>query len=111
MKTTDTSLPEVVTRYLAAANRSDAAQAAACFALNATVHDENRDYAGRDAIRAWVAETSRKYQPTFTLLRSLVNDDRVSLSVAVSGHFPGSPVTLDFELRLKDGKISTLTIE
>jgi hypothetical protein len=108
---TDTSLPEVVTRYLAAANRSDAAQAAACFAPNAIVHDECRDYAGRGAIRAWVAETGRKYHPTLTPLRSLVSGNRVSLSVAVSGQFPGSPVTLDFELRLQDGKISTLTIE
>jgi hypothetical protein len=111
MKTTKTSLPEVVTRYLAAANRFDAALAAACFAPSAIVHDENCDYAGRDAIRAWVAETSRKYQPAFTPLRSLASDNCVSLSVAVSGQFPGSPVTLDFELRLQDGKISTLTIE
>jgi ketosteroid isomerase-like protein len=111
MKTTATSLPEVVTRYLAAANRFDAARVAACFAPNAIVHDENRDYAGRDAIRAWAAETGRKYQPTFMPLRSFVSDNRVSLSVAVSGQFPGSPVTLDFELKLQDGKISTLTIE
>jgi len=111
MKTTATSLPEVVTRYLAAANRFDAALAAACFTPNATVHDEGRDYTGRDAIRAWMAATCRKYQPTLTPLRSFVSDDRVSLSVAVSGRFPGSPVTLDFELRLQGGEISTLTIE
>ena len=111
MKPTATNLPEVVTRYLAAANRFDAELAAACFTPNATVHDENRDYAGRDAIRAWVSETSRKYRPTFTPLRSVVGDGRVTLSVAVSGQFPGSPVTLDYDLRLQDGKISTLTIE
>jgi SnoaL-like domain len=110
MKTTATTLPEVVIRFLAAANRFDAALAAACFAPNATVHDENRDYAGCDAIRAWVAGTSRKYRPTFTPLRSCVSDNRIDLSVAVSGQFPGSPVTLDYEIRLQDGKISTLTI-
>jgi hypothetical protein len=66
---------------------------------------------GRDAIRAWVTETSRKYQPTFTLLQTLARGDHVSLAVAVSGQFPGSPVTLDYELQLRDGKISTLTIE
>jgi len=110
MKTAAHRLPEVVTRYLAAANRFDAALAAACFAPNATVHDESCDYAGRDAIRAWVEETSRKYRPTFTPLRSFVGDRRINLSVAVSGQFPGSPVTLDYDLRLRDGEIFTLTI-
>ena len=35
----------------------------------------------------------------------------VGLAVAVSGQFPGSPVTLDYQLRLRNGKISCLTIE
>jgi hypothetical protein len=102
MKTTTTNLPAAVSQYFAAANRFDA---------DATVHDENHDYAGREAIRGWVAETSRKYQPMFTLMRTSVQDGQVSLSVAVAGQFPGSPVTLDYELRLRGGKISTLTIE
>jgi hypothetical protein len=110
MKTTTTNLPPAVTQYFAAANRFEAALAAECFATNATVHDENHDYTGRDAIRGWVEETSRKYQPMFTLMRTSVRDDQVSLSVAVAGQFPGSPVTLDYELRLRGGKISTLTI-
>jgi ketosteroid isomerase-like protein len=103
-------LPEVVTQYFSAANQFDAAGAAECFAPDATVHDENRDYVGRDAIRAWVQETSTKYEPMCTLLRTSVQAGRVNLSVAVSGRFPGSPVTLDYVLRLRDGKISHLTI-
>jgi SnoaL-like domain len=106
-----TSLPSAVMRYLEAANRFDATAAANCFTADASVHDENNDYAGRDAIVAWVAETSRKYRPAFTVMRASVNGGDVSLSVAVSGRFPGSPVTLDYQLRLCGGKISTLTIE
>jgi hypothetical protein len=104
-------LPAAVTRYLEAANRFDTPAAADCFTADASVHDENHDYASRDAIVAWVAETSRKYRPAFTVMRAAVNGDDVSLSVAVSGQFPGSPVTLDYQLRLSGGKISTLTIE
>jgi hypothetical protein len=100
-----------VTRYLEAANRFDATAAAGCFATNASVHDENRKHVGRVAIRAWVVETSRKYRPTFTVLRATENGDEVILSVAVSGQFPGSPVTLDYQLELCGGKILTLTIE
>jgi ketosteroid isomerase-like protein len=105
------TLPATVTRYLEAANRFDVLDAADCFNADASVHDENHDYVGRDAIRAWITETSRKYQPAFTVMRASVNGDDVSLAVAVSGRFPGSPVTLDYVLRLRDGKILTLTIE
>ena len=103
-------LPQIARRFLAAANRWDATLAAACFAPAATVRDEDRDYEGREAIRRWIADTSLRYQPTFVPLRSFVSDDVARMQVAVSGHFPGSPVTLDFELRVRHGKISALTI-
>jgi hypothetical protein len=111
MNSTTPTLPSAVTRYLTAANRFDAQGAAICFTANAAVHDENQDYLGRGAIRSWIAETSRKYRPAFTVMRAAVKGDAVSLAVAVSGQFPGSPVTLDYELRLRAGKILTLTIE
>ena len=110
MKTMTINLPAAVTEYFEAANRFDAAAAAGCFATDARVHDENHDYVGHDAIRGWIEETSRKYQPAFTLMRTSVRDEQVSLSVAVAGQFPGSPVTLDYELRLRGGRISALTI-
>src|SRR5580704_14699473 len=102
MKTTTASLPTAVTDYLAAADR---------FTADATVHDEDHDYTGRDAIRGWVDETSRKYRPAFTVMRASSNGDDVDLAVAISGQFPGSPVTLDYHLQLRAGKIFTLTIE
>ena len=111
MKTTISKLPAVVAKFLEAANRFDAALAADCFAAEGTVHDENHNHAGRDAIRAWIEQTSRKYRPTFTLMRTSVQGDQVTLSVAVAGQFPGSPVTLEYDMRLRDGKISSLTIE
>lgn len=115
MKTTTAptppALPAVVKQYLEAANRFDATAAAGCFTIDASVHDENHDHMGRDSIRAWVAETGRKYRPVFTVMRASARGDEVSLSVAVSGQFPGSPVTLEYHLRLHGGQISALTIE
>jgi hypothetical protein len=104
------TLPQIARRFLAAANRWDATLAAACFARAATVRDENRDYEGREAIRQWMTEISHRYQPTFVPLKGFVSDDVTHLQVAVSGQFPGSPVTLDYELRIQHGKISALTI-
>ena len=105
------ALPTSVMHYVEAANRLDATAAADCFTADASVHDENQDYEGQDAIRAWIAETGQKYRPALTVMRTSVRGDDVSLSVAVSGQFPGSPVTLDYLLHLRDGKISALTIE
>jgi hypothetical protein len=103
-------LPPIVKRFLSASNRQDATRAAACFSPAATVRDEDRDYEGREAIHRWIAATSRRYQPTFIPLRSFARDDLIRVQVAVSGQFPGSPVTLDYELRVQHGKISALTI-
>jgi hypothetical protein len=114
MKTTialaTTPLPAAITRYLAAANRSDALVAADCFTDDAEVYDEDHDCVGRDAIRGWVAETSSKFHPAFTVMRASVHGDNVTLAVAVSGRFPGSPVTLNFMFQLSNGKILLLTI-
>lgn len=103
-------LPPIVRRFLEAANQRDASLAAACFTPAAKVRDEDHDYEGRAAIHRWIAATGLRYQPTFIPLKSFVSDDVVRVQMAVSGQFPGSPVTLDYELRVQRGKISALTI-
>lgn len=108
--TTTSALPTAVKGYFEAVNRFDALAAADCFSTNAVVYDENQSYVGRGAIRAWIAECSGKYHPAFTVMRVSVDDNEINLAVAVSGQFPGSAVTLDYELRLRDGKIEMLTI-
>jgi SnoaL-like domain len=110
MNTKSKILPPIVKRFLGAANRRDADLAAACFTPAATVRDEDRDYEGRQAIQQWMDMTARRFRPTFVPLQSFVSDDVVRVQMAVSGQFPGSPVTLDYELRVKHGKISALTI-
>lgn len=102
--------PEIVTRYFDAANRFDAASAAKCFTSDARVHDESHDHVGQDAVRAWVAETSKKYQPKSEVIRAKVSCSKVALAVRISGKFPGSPIELDYDITLRDGKISTLNI-
>jgi hypothetical protein len=60
------SLPRPVAIYLAAVKAKDADMLALCFADDARVHDENSDYRGLDAIRAWKQETDAskyRYRP------------------------------------------------
>ena len=66
------ALPSAVKRYLEAVNQFDALVAADCFTADASVFDENQSYVGRDAIRAWIAECSRKYRPAFTVMRAFL---------------------------------------
>jgi hypothetical protein len=110
MKTTLLNLPAAVLRYLAAANRHDADAVAACFTADATVRDERRLHVGQAAIRAWLAEVSRKYRPVLTVVGASGSKQEVQLAVAICGEFPGSPVTLDFDFQLRGGQIAGLSI-
>ena len=102
--------PEIITRYLDAANRFDVTGAANCFHVDAHVHDENHDHVGLDAVRDWIGETSRKYRPQLEVLTAKAQADEWLLTVRVSGSFPGSPVDLEYAITLRDGKISSLKI-
>jgi hypothetical protein len=44
------TVPRPVAAYLAAEHAGDAEELSLCFALDGLVHDEGRDYRGRDAI-------------------------------------------------------------
>lgn len=105
------ALPAVVAAYLAAANAGDAVAAAACFAPEAVVRDEGHTHRGRAAIAAWIEETTRKYQPVTEPIRCVTAAGRHDVTGKVSGAFPGSPVELEFEFTVTDGKIVQLEIK
>jgi ketosteroid isomerase-like protein len=109
-KDTTPALADAVARYFDAANRFDAESAAACFAPDATVHDEGQTHLGTTAIRNWVAHTGEKYQPQTTVLQSREEGDQRTVRVRVTGQFPGSPAELEFVFVLREGKIAQLTI-
>jgi hypothetical protein len=97
--------------YFAAANARRTDDACDCFSPDAHVHDENHDHHGTAAIRAWIEETGRKYQPQVEILRTEETGDSVTVTGLVSGDFPGSPVELDYSFTLANGTISRLSIE
>jgi hypothetical protein len=104
------TLPPVIPDYFAAANDGRIDDVAACFAQDARVQDENHDHVGRDAIRAWVADTTQKYQPKNEVLRVIETNGTYVATSRVSGNFPGSPAELDFTFTVRDEKIGTLSI-
>ena len=109
-KITSTSLPEPIAQYIDAANRFDTAGAAGCFAPDAIVRDEQKEHVGRAAIEQWIAQTSQAFQPHVTATSTQSVGANVKMVGFVTGNFPGSPVNLDYDFSLQNGKISLLTI-
>jgi ketosteroid isomerase-like protein len=103
-------LPKPVATYLAAVKAKDADSLALCFADDALVHDEGRDYQGLDAIRSWKLATEAKYRYVIEPLDASVNKETVKLRVRLTGDFPGSPVDLDYKFTLAKNKITSLEI-
>jgi hypothetical protein len=104
-------LPKAIELYMRSENADDTDAVAACFAPDATVKDEGRTRAGLRDIAAWRREAAEKYQHTVEPVAIAERDGKVIVATKVSGNFPGSPVTLDYVFRLKDGRISSLEIQ
>ncbi len=103
--------PGIIRNYIAAANDGRIDDAAACFAEDAAVHDENRDHQGRDAVRRWIAETTEASQPKNEVLSTTVDGEVHTVISEISGNFAGSPVELEFHFVITNGKISSLNIQ
>jgi ketosteroid isomerase-like protein len=103
--------PEVIARYLQAADERDAAALVACFAEDGSVLDEGHTYAGRDAIRAWREDTATKWTYTTTVTGTeALGGDRFDVSIHLKGDFPGGEADLTQAFTLSDGLISRLAI-
>ncbi|MGV3512203.1 MAG: nuclear transport factor 2 family protein [Novosphingobium sp.] len=103
-------LPTPVAAYFAADKTKSAELVASCFTPSAVVTDEGRDFAGRDAIRAWKATASKTYSYTVEP-RSIVKDSGMLIVTGhLEGDFPGSPVDLRYIFTLEGEKIAALEI-
>lgn len=103
-------LPTPIADYFAADRAHDADGLARCFAADALVHDEDHDYRGCDAIRAWKVATQGKYQYTVELLDLATDAATVTLHARLAGNFPGSPAEVDYAFTLADDMITMLEI-
>jgi len=106
----DHPLPPVFTAYFAADAAADADALAACFRPDATVLDEGRRHAGPEAVKNWMQEAKAKYHYTAEPLRWTRQGQTVTVSVRVSGSFPGSPIELTYLFVLPGDRIASLEI-
>jgi hypothetical protein len=104
-------LPKTLGSYFAAQNAHDVEGMVTCFASDARVRDEGRDYSGHDEIWEWKRDTIAKYGISIEPLSQADEGATTTIVGRVSGNFPGSPANLTYDFGLsQDGLIRTLDI-
>src|SRR5436309_1919067 len=76
-------LPRAIDLYVKAENSGDVEALSECFAPDATVRDEGHTYKGLAAIKAWKAQTKKKYNHSVTPLEI----DGTALKAKLAGDF------------------------
>jgi ketosteroid isomerase-like protein len=104
-------LPPVIQKYVEASNRHEIQSVLSCFSNDAVVHDEGETLHGKKAIESWIAKTIEKYKFQFKPLSVRDEELQVVVAIQVSGTFPGSPVTLDYQFKIDNDKIDSLEID
>lgn len=100
-------MSDPITRYFELATAADSDAYFAQFAPDAVVEDEGRSCHGIDEIRG-----RRREVPLVTYrVRSVEPRGAAQhAETEISGDFPGSPVTLDFDFTVDGDRITALTI-
>lgn len=104
------TLPRPISRYLELSRAGSADALRACFGADAVVRDEGQTFRGLDAIEAWKAAASTRYEYTLTPLGLSQEGDTYKLLAHLRGNFPGHQVELMHVFELKDGLIDALEI-
>ncbi len=102
-------LPGPIAAYFDA-DQTDGDSVARCFTENATVIDERRTHAGRDAIRRWKTEAAATFSYTTDPFAISEEGGQTVVTAHVAGDFPGSPVDLRYAFVLDGDRIARLEI-
>ena len=104
-------LPAPVQNYFNANAKLDLDAMVAPFARDAIAHDEGRRHEGRDAIRAWIRQSTIAVSAVAVPQAIVSHGATHEVTAEVSGSFPGSPVTLGFRFVLDGDCIAELAIK
>jgi ketosteroid isomerase-like protein len=103
--------PDVITRYLKAADDKDAEALAACFTEDGTVVDEDVTYRGRAEITGWRENLASQWEYTTEVRTSEpISAAEYRVTVRIDGNFPGGTADLGYDFRLRDDLIAALSI-
>ena len=110
-----TSIPTIVSEYLAASDGGDVEAVVRCFDDDAVVFDEDREWRGQSAIREWRETVATAYEYTVEVrgaakLGPVDDVERHEVYTHLEGNFPGGVVDLTYRFELRDGRIARLEI-
>ena len=106
-----TTVPDVISRYYAAAAANDLDTLIGCFTADSHVLDEGRDYHGVAEIRTWRESVASQFSYTTEITGTEQTGDReYVVSTHLEGDFPGGVVDLDQRFTLAGELISDLSI-
>ncbi len=104
-------LPSPIDIYIASENAGDMDALAACFAADAVVHDEGTHHRRSGGDQEMDDGRAGKNITTPSSRWAVTTKDgKIVMTGKVSGTFPNSPVNLDFNFGVTDGKITSLKI-
>jgi SnoaL-like domain len=103
-------LPPAIAAFFHATNTREFTDFLSIFTADAHVNDEANDYHGYE-IAAWIDQATAETKPTATVTDITTEGEQRVVTAEVSGNFPGSPVQLHYDFKLKDDKIATLLIK
>lgn len=111
VRAANATTPDVIARYLSAADGQDWSALADCFTEDGRVRDEGKSRVGRAEIIAWREEVAAAFTWTTTLLGTeATGDDRYTVAMRIEGNFPGGVADLKQRFELRDGLIAVLDI-
>ncbi|MFE8018232.1 nuclear transport factor 2 family protein [Streptomyces antibioticus] len=106
------TLPETITRYLAAHQAHDTATALTAFTSDATVTDDGNTYKGATAIEQWLNHVATAYTYTTELTGAQQTDPtHYTATHHLEGNFPGGSIDLHYRFTLHNNQIQHLIIE
>ena len=105
-----TTLPPAIDAYFKGKNARNFTLAVSGFSDSAVVKDEHCDHVGPDAIRAWIQDSTAKYDDQVTVQGTTFEGEDFVVLGEVAGTFPGSPIRLRFRFTLQDECIVRLAI-
>ncbi|RXR07443.1 nuclear transport factor 2 family protein [Pseudoxanthomonas composti] len=103
------TLPEPIVAYFLADTQGPD-ELARCFTPQGSVRDKGQNHIGRDAIKAWKAETETLYTYTNDPFAMTLVDGKHVVRSHVAGSFPGSPIDMTLSFRLECGLVASLEI-
>lgn len=104
------NLPELIQNFVNAQNNFDSTSFTDCFSETAVVFDEGKNYTGRTEIKNWIEKSSKEYSASVKPLSFEGDAEKGNLKAEVAGTFPGSPLTLTYNLKFKEDQIQSLEI-